>query len=217
MKKVVVANLKSSLTDDNAYFYASTISSNSYDNLIVCPASNYFNLFNSNNYFLGSQDMEDDIETLKRKKVKYIILGHFDKRSKNETDETINNKIKIAIENDFKVILCVGNYEYQDIGYVYNQIHNCIDNIQKKENIIIAYEPFFMINSDNTLDISVICKYIKDIKDYIKLKYNTNNLVLYGGNVNENNIKSIMNMCDGVMIGRLCYDVQKFTELLQKI
>ena len=214
MNKLVVANLKNFLDDYNVENYIKNIKNIDYDNLIVFPQDKYIDLFISNNYKVGVQDLNDNYN-----KVNYILLGHYDKRKNGESNDLINEKIKLSLEKNLKIILCIGNNKDDDYKYLYNQIDNCLKGISNDQlnNIILAYEPFYMIGNDLTIDIKVINDYINNIKNYVKNNYNIDIKVLYGGNVNESNVNEIIKICDGVLIGRASFDIDKFTQILHKI
>ena len=214
MNKLVIANLKNFLDDYNVENYINDIKNINYDNLIVFPQDKYIDLFISNNYKTGVQDLSESYN-----KVNYILLGHYDKRKNGESNDLINNKIKLSLEKNLKIILCIGNNKDDDYKYIYNQIDSCLKNISNDQlnNITLAYEPFYMIGNDLTIDIKVIKDYINNIKNYVKNNYNIDIKVLYGGNVNDSNVSEIIKICDGIMIGRASIDINKFTQILQKI
>ena len=217
MNKLVIANLKNFLDDYNVKNYIKNIKNIKnidYDNLIVFPQDKYIDLFISNNYKVGVQDLSESYN-----KVNYILLGHYDKRKNGESNDLINDKIKLSLEKNLKIILCVGNNKDDDYKYIYNQIDSCLKDISndRLNNIILAYEPFYMIGNDLTIDIKVINDYINNIKNYVKNNYNIDIKVLYGGNVNNSNVSEIMKICDGIMIGRASFDIKKITQILQKI
>ena len=214
MNKLVIANLKNFLDDYNVKNYIKNIKNIDYDNLIVFPQDKYIDLFISNNYKVGVQDLSESYN-----KVNYILLGHYDKRKNGESNDLINDKIKLSLEKNLKIILCVGNNKDDDYKYIYNQIDSCLKDISndRLNNIILAYEPFYMIGNDLTIDIKVINDYINNIKNYVKNNYNIDIKVLYGGNVNNSNVSEIIKICDGIMIGRASFDIKKITQILQKI
>lgn len=214
MNKLVVANLKNFLDDYNVENYVNYIKNIDYDNLIVFPQDKYIDLFTSNNYKVGVQDLSDSYN-----KVNYILLGHYDKRKNGESDELINKKIKLSLEKNLKIILCIGNNKDEDYKYIYNQIDSCLKGISNDQlnNIILAYEPFYMIGNDLTIDIKSINDYINNTKKYVKNNYNIDIKILYGGNVNDSNVSEIIKICDGILVGRASFDIDKFTQILHKI
>ena len=188
MNKLIVLNLKNSLNDENVENYSKIISKNKYNNLVICPNIKYISYFNSDSYYLGTQNYYENINC------SYVILNH-----KDSSDDLTNiNKIKDkAINENKKVILCIDN---EDI----------IDKISINKNIIIAYEPNNMVGSNKNVDIDLIKE------KYIKIKNKYNNLVIYGGNVNEENIYEILKIYDGVLIGRLSYNPLNITNIMNK-
>ena len=214
MSKLLVANLKTYLNDFNVRNYLENVKKLKYDNLIICIQDKYINLIKSNNYKLGLQDYSKNYN-----KVDYVLLGHYDRRKNNETDEQINEKVKKSLLNNLKIILCVGNYKEEGYESIFKQINMALKGIDKNnlDNIIIAYEPFYMIGTDLNIDIDEIKDYIDNIKKYILYNYNVQMKVLYGGNVNENNIDEIIKVSDGVLVGRVSQNVEKLKKIIEKI
>lgn len=201
MKKYIVANLKKSLNDNNVNDYIEVLKNNKYENLIICPEYKYIKLFNSNTYHLGSQDYYDDIFC------EYVIINHHDNIKNN-----IKEKIKKSLSKNMKVILCIGNDSLGDLESLKTQINTYLEDINNYENIIIAYEPYFMISSDIDVDINKV----KINIDFIKSLFNKKINVFYGGNVNENNIEEILKISDGVLIGRFGFNIQNLTNTINK-
>lgn len=232
MKKVVVANMKMQLTKFEVEEYINKLDdfkSNDIE-LIVCPSCLYLNLFNSSNYSIGSQNVfyenrgkyTGEISPIQLKDyfVKYVIVGHSERRRYfNETDDIINKKIKVCIDNDLKVILCIGEENENSssiLNTLDNQIELALENICNllPENIIFAYEPVYAIGTNKSISNKNISYIVDYIKEKINKKYNFIPTVLYGGSVNENNIKDILLYCDGVMIGDFCLKRDKFIETI---
>src|SRR3989338_5794608 len=88
----------------------------------------------------------------------YVILGHSERRIYfDETDEMISKKIKMALKNKLKVILCIGeNLEQRENNetkaIIKFQLENCLRNISNNEmkDIVIAYEPVWAIGTGKT-------------------------------------------------------------------
>lgn len=196
MNKYIVANLKSSLDDNNINNYLDVINKNKYDNLIICPEVKYINLFKGN-YEVGMQDYYEN------KDYKYVIIGHFER---NNSKKEIKEKIEKASMEGKKIILCIGSHNIE--GEINEYLHDIITN-----NIIIAYEPYEMIGSNNYVNIDELKEKVQNIKSLLPKNIN----VLYGGNVNEENIEKILDICDGVLVGRMSYNPQNFTNTLNKL
>ncbi|TNK88069.1 triose-phosphate isomerase, partial [Mycoplasmopsis pullorum] len=84
--------------------------------------------------------------------VKYVILGHSERRTyHHETDELVNNKAKLAIEKGLVPVICVGETleEYQ-AGKTQEVVKTQIENSLKYldlSKIIVAYEPVWAIGT----------------------------------------------------------------------
>ena len=108
---------------------------------------------NMNEHDSGAYTGEISPIMLKDTKVEYVILGHSERRAYyNETDATVNAKIKKALEFELKPIVCVGEtLEQRESGktsdVLSNQIKKAFDgiSIENPENVIIAYEPIWAI------------------------------------------------------------------------
>ncbi len=77
----------------------------------------------------GAFTGEISAKMLKNLGCKYIILGHSERRVLGETDEMINKKVKTALKQKLKVILCVGDKNRrskEDIKEVLSQLRNCL-------------------------------------------------------------------------------------------
>lgn len=237
MQKIVVANMKMQLTKYEIENYINNLEKFKSKNikLIVCPSYLYINSFNASNYYIGAQNVfyeskgsytgEISPIQLKDSFVKYVIIGHSERRKYfNETDDIINRKIKACLKEDLNIILCIGeNIEQKNLKrtsiVIKKQLLNALKGIDKKylKNIIIAYEPVYAIGTNNTLNIEDITSSVKYIKSIIRNNYQTDLDVIYGGSVNENNIKEILKCSDGVMIGKLCLSSEKFISILNTL
>jgi len=155
---------------------------------------------------------------LKNAGAKYVILGHSENRVSGETDKLINAKIKSATKSGLKVIFCIGETLVQKRKKITKkilskQITLGLQKVNKKKNIVIAYEPVWSIGTgmipkpdDLFGTINFIKKKVRNIK------------VLYGGSVNPKNInelKLIKNI-DGFLVGGASQDHKKFIDIIKK-
>ena len=84
-------------------------------------------------------------------------------------------------------------------------------------NLIVAYEPVYAIGTGTVIDIERIKFTINKLKQYFYDKYEKNIKIIYGGSVNEKNIEDIVKICDGVIVGKMSLNVEKFMNLIDKI
>ena len=165
---------------------------------------------------------------LKEIGIDYCIIGHSERRQYfNETDETVNKKIKTALKHNIKPIVCVGEtLEEREAGreeeIVKEQVLKAFEDIDIKdvENIVIAYEPIWAIGTGKTAsseDANQMCKFIRSI---IKRKYEEktgeNIRIQYGGSVKPNTIKELMEKedVDGALVGGASLVAEDFVKLV---
>ncbi|HBR30475.1 MAG TPA: triose-phosphate isomerase, partial [Clostridiales bacterium] len=90
--------------------------------------------------------------------VEYVIIGHSERRQYfGETDVTVNQRVKAALEAGLKVILCVGELLEQreqgitsEIVSLQTKIALMGINENQMSDIIIAYEPVWAIGTGKT-------------------------------------------------------------------
>lgn len=152
---------------------------------------------------------------LKDTGVKYVIIGHSERRAYyNETNEIVNAKIKKALEYDLKPIVCVGEgLEERENDKTYDvlstQINKAFEGItfDDPENVIIAYEPIWAIGTGKTASTAQAedaCKYIRSLLTNIYGDDIANKIrILYGGSMNTNNVEELVAQpdVDGGLVG----------------
>ena len=176
MKKIIIANWKlnpQTLKEAKRIFNSvkKVAGRLSKVETVICPPFVYLSALRAT----GAQDVfyenppagggaytgEISAAMLKNLGVKYVIIGHSERRyppvGGGETDEIINKKIKTTLEAGLKVVFCVGEKkrdgEDEYLNFVRNQIKEGFKNIPKKffnppaGGLIIAYEPVWAISS----------------------------------------------------------------------
>tara|TARA_Y100000591_G_scaffold238918_1_gene209593 strand:- start:186 stop:923 length:738 start_codon:yes stop_codon:yes gene_type:complete len=155
---------------------------------------------------------------LKNVGAKYVIIGHSENRKVGEDNKLINLKIRNAIKSGLKVIFCIGETfqekrKKKTKQVLDKQIKFGLNNIKKKDRIIIAYEPVWAIGTGIIPKSSELFETIKYIKKKIK-----DNKILYGGSVNSKNISILKNISniDGFLIGGASQESKKFIDIIKK-
>lgn len=164
---------------------------------------------------------------LKEIGVDYVILGHSERRQYfNETDETVNKKVKSAITHNIKPIICVGeSLEEREANkekeIVKDQILKAFLDIEEKhiEDIVIAYEPIWAIGTGKTASSDDANNMLGFIREIIGEKYgDKKNLVRiqYGGSVKPSTIKDLMEKpeVDGALVGGASLVAEDFINLI---
>lgn len=231
MKKIIAANWKMNLNFQQAKDLAKQISKiNSDNNIIIFPSFIYLNkvreIFNEVNIQLGAQNCSDkqsgaftgeiSVNQLASLECEYVLLGHSERRQYfNETNELINNKAKLAINNGLKPILCIGENLRQRESNKFKQvleaqISECLEG-PNIDDIIIAYEPVWAIGTGLTANL----KQIEEAHNIILERAGKNIKILYGGSVNESNYADIMNIGNvaGVLVGGASLNYEKFSRI----
>lgn len=149
---------------------------------------------------------------------KYVILGHSERRaaaSSEDNNESVNRKVRAAIDHNLTPILCVGeNLEQNEAGkthaFVNGQIRSGLDGLTKEQaqKCVIAYEPIWAIGTGKAATPSdansIIGLTIRGaLSDMFDEETAQTIRVQYGGSVNKENISSFMVMpeVDGALVG----------------
>jgi triosephosphate isomerase (TIM) len=208
--------------------------------VIICPPSLFLPGLKkiSRKIILGAQDSfwndagpftgEISASMLLDFGVKYVILGHSERRALGEENSSVNKKIRATLSAGLIPILCVGDIErdenHEYFNFVKNQVEECLNGIPKDliSKIIIAYEPVWALSTtiprkDATkADFSEMAIFIKKVlTDKIGVKTEMPRII-YGGSVSEKNISDFMSDggIDGVLVGGASLDSKKFLTII---
>lgn len=177
----------------------------------------------------GAYTGEISVEMLKEIGVDYCIVGHSERRQYfNETDETVNKKIKkLFSESEIIPILCVGeNLEQREAGkeaeIVSQQIKADISGLSGTDvsKLVIAYEPVWAIGTGKTASpaqAEEMCELIrKNIEELYDEDICDRVTIQYGGSVKPENATEIMNMdeIDGALVGGASLVPEKFMGII---
>lgn len=227
---IIILNNKSNLEKEEFTNYISKLNQlNTNLNLVLCPSTIYLNNLNLNSIKIGSQDVscyDDGAHTgevsarqLKDLGVSYSIVGHSERRKDNhETNQDINRKIVKLLDNDIIPILCVGETIDERKNNLTNkkieqEITEALESIEDKR-IIVAYEPIWAIGTGKTPTPEEINEVIIHIRKLLP-----NNKVIYGGSINEKNVKDINNNTnlDGYLLGGISLNIERLNLLLKEL
>lgn len=176
----------------------------------------------------GAYTGEISAQMLKSINVEYVIIGHSERRQYfNETDETVNKKIKAAFANGLKPIVCVGEtLEQRENGetvkIITNQTKLALEGLtdEQVKNTIIAYEPIWAIGTGKTATSEDANNSIKAIRDEICQIYGQNVangvIIQYGGSVKSSNAKELFEMSDidGGLVGGASLKSEEFSKIV---
>lgn len=178
----------------------------------------------------GAYTGEISLSMLMEIGVDYIIIGHSERRQYfNETDESINNKLKhIFWDSQIVPILCVGeNLEEREAGraseIVKYQLEKDLADLtaEKVSTMVIAYEPIWAIGTGKTAtpeQAGEMCTLIRNTVAEIYDRETAANITIqYGGSVKPDNAAEIMAMedIDGALVGGASLEPDKFLGIVE--
>ena len=241
-RNIIAGNWKMNKLPNDAMKFINHIkyaAKKSEDEIILCvPYTDlYYSLLTAqnNNIHIGAQNMhwaeegaftgEISPDMLKSLGVEYVIIGHSERRKFfNEKDEDVNKKVISALHHELKPIICVGEdleqrKEKKTIDVIKKQILKALVGLTTDDisHIVIAYEPIWAIGTGKTATANDANKCIKEIRNIIKEKFDTDNVsILYGGSVKADNASELFSMpeIDGGLIGGASLDADEFIRII---
>ena len=244
-RKVIAGNWKMNMLPNEAIDFIDKLTplvKNTDNDIILCVPfiDLFYGLLTSQgtNIKIGAQNMhyedsgaytgEVSAKMLKSINVQYVIIGHSERRKYfNETDETVNKKVKVAFENKLKPIVCVGETleqreENKHLKVVTNQVKLALDGLDEESvaNVIIAYEPIWAIGTGKTASKEDANNMIMAIRQEISKIYGQNVaervIILYGGSVKPDNCKELFEMSDidGALVGGASLKADDFAKIV---
>ena len=177
----------------------------------------------------GAYTGEISGEMLKECGVKYVIVGHSERRQYfGETDVTVNGRLKAGVANGLNVILCVGETlteREQGVTYetVARQTKIALMGVSAEElkNVIIAYEPVWAIGTGETAtseQAEEVCAIIRETVEKMFSKAAADALTIqYGGSMNDANAAELLSKynVDGGLIGGASLKAPAFAKIVE--
>ena len=221
MEPLIIANWKMNLTFKEALNLTRLLSDhNDAHRLVIAPPTPYIAYLaqsyqhlsfcaqdvSINNAF-GPYTGESSAKFFKSCGVNYSLIGHSERRTLfGETNEIVRKKVESCLDNQIIPIICIGeSEELRNSGnykeFLLTQLEESLPKTDK--HIIIAYEPVWAIGTK----IIPTTKQISEVTELIKTKYQSivakTMQLVYGGSVNSENCKDILNIKDisGVLLG----------------
>lgn len=157
--------------------------------------------------------------------VEYVIIGHSERRQQfDETDLTVNRRLRAAIENGLKPILCVGETgdertTGQTEAVLHRQLAGSLEGIPIAPDLVIAYEPVWAIGTG----VAATPADAQDASAFIRARLEERAgdvaariRIQYGGSVNASNAAEILRCpdVDGALVGGASLDVAAFAAVV---
>ena len=244
-RKVIAGNWKMNMLPGEAIEFITELEplvKDTKNEVILCVP--YTDLFyalltaQNTNIKIGAQNMhfeekgaytgEVSPNMLKSINVEYVIIGHSERRQYfNETDESVNKKVKAAFANGLKPIVCVGEtLEQREAGktveIITKQTELALEGLtdEQVKNTIIAYEPIWAIGTGKTATSKDANNSIKEIRNKIADIYGKDVaeevIIQYGGSVKSTNAKELFEMSDidGGLVGGASLKAEEFSKIV---
>ncbi len=176
----------------------------------------------------GAYTGEISAKMLKALSVEYVILGHSERRAHfNESDEIINKKVKAALAEGLKVILCVGEtLQERELNVTSEKISMQVKagltgvSAEELQNVSVAYEPVWAIGTGKTATKELANEVCGEIREVLASLYGEETAsevpILYGGSVNTENARDLLSMehIDGGLIGGASLNADEFSQII---
>ena len=213
--------------------------------VVICPPSidlksAYTVLdFDKTKISLGAQNVhweesgaftgEVSIPMIKDAGCEYCIVGHSERREMfNETDTSVNRKVKALVAAGIAPIVCVGeSLALRDSGeyleFITAQVRAGLaglDELDMKQ-VVVAYEPIWAIGTGRTAtpeQAQEVCAAIRAVlAEMFGVETADATRVLYGGSMNVGNVESLLAQADidGGLIGGASLKADSFRQLVE--
>lgn len=248
MKKIIIANWKCNPTTSKEAqkmisFLKQGLKKVKKAEVVICPPFVYLasSKFQESRVKLGSQDCfweekgaftgEISAKMLKDLGVKYVILGHSERRYIfGETSESVAKKVKAVLNLSLTPIVCIGETlqdrkETKTFQVIEAQLKQSLQGIAKNQinKVILAYEPVWAIgtgnncSSDEALTVSLFLR--KLILNIAGRKAVQGLRILYGGSVSvDNAVEYLQNdSINGLLVGGASLDSKEFISIVKSV
>ena len=246
-KKLIAANWKMYKTPEltTAFFehFLPMVAGHERDEIVVCPP--FIDLQAAlqsaagSNVAIGAQNVhwakegaftgEISADMLGALHVTHAIIGHSERRQYfNETDDTVNRKLEVALEHGLTPIVCVGEVlEEREAGLteevLRRQCMRAFNGIsaRKAAKLVIAYEPVWAIGTGKTATPQMAADAHAEIRHEAAKTFGEEFAqglrILYGGSVKPDNATALMSEAeiDGALVGGASLDPASFARIVK--
>ncbi len=247
MRKIVIAgNWKMHKTNSEALQLANQIKIKTTDirktGIIICPPftalASVNEVIKESPIGLGAQDLYWKKEgaftscispgMVRSTGATYVIIGHSERRQYfGETDETVNKKVKAALDNGLKPIVCVGETLEQRENnitdkVVTKQVKGGLEGLtpEQMKSVIIAYEPVWAIGTgvtatpDQAQEVHAMIRAL--LGELFGAEIAEKTIIQYGGSVKPENAYELLSQkdIDGALVGGACLEADSFSDII---
>ena len=244
--KLIAANWKMYKTPDQTtqffHDFLPMVANQRRDEIVVCPPFIDFQVAvaaaRGSNVAVGAQNLHWEKEgaytgeisapMLIAIGVTHVIIGHSERRQYfNETDDTVNRKLEVALETGLSPIVCVGEVlEEREAGLTEDVLRRqCVRafngiSARKAAKMAVAYEPVWAIGTGKTAtpdmaaDAHLVIRH--EAEKAFGEEFAHNLRILYGGSVKPDNASALMSESeiDGALVGGASLDPVAFAKIV---
>ena len=246
-KTLIVANWKmyKSVDQVNEFLqaFAPLVKGHDRDQIVICPPFVYLGpvtgALRGTSILTGAQDMfwekegaytgEISAPMLLGAGCKFVIIGHSERRQYfGETDESVNRKLRAALEAGLRPIVCVGEVLEEREAGLTQQVLERQCNIAFSEisgpdalPLVVAYEPVWAIGTGKTATPEMAAEAHRIIRAQADKAFGPDVAegmrIIYGGSVKPANIKELMAQeeIDGALVGGASLDANSFASIVK--
>ena len=213
--------------------------------IVVCPAftalAEVSKAILDSNLRLGAQNMSEHnvgaytgeiaAVMLKEFSVRYVILGHSERRQyQKESDALISKKALAAHAASLKPIVCVGETLAEREGgqtekVLETQVHGSLAGLSKEQmaETILAYEPVWAIGTGKTATTAQAQDAHAFIRGLLSKLFDDTVArrvrIQYGGSVKPSNAKDLMSQpdVDGALVGGASLESRSFSDIIKNL
>jgi triosephosphate isomerase len=246
-KKIIAGNWKMYKTPKQAREFVAAflplVADHGRDEIVLCPPcislATVVEATRGSNVKVGAQNMHWEKEgaftgecsagMLVAEGVTHVIIGHSERRQYfNETDDTVNRKLEVALEHGLTPMVCVGEVlEEREANLTEDVLRRQCSrafrgiSAKKAAKLVVAYEPVWAIGTGKTATPEIAEEahmvirheaeksFGKEFSDALRIQY--------GGSVKPDNAKSLMSQpdIDGALVGGASLDPQGFAKIVK--
>jgi triosephosphate isomerase (TIM) len=246
-KKLIAANWKMYKTPDetHAFFrgFLPLVAGHDRDEIVVCPP--YIDLAaalesaSGSNISIGAQNVhwktegaytgEISAPMLLSLGITHVIVGHSERRQYfGETDDTVNLRLKTALESGLTPICCVGEVlEEREAGLTDDVLRRqCVRafhaiSAKKAAKLVVAYEPVWAIGTGKTATPELAAEahavIRREATEIFGEAFASQLRILYGGSVKPENASALMAQeeIDGALVGGASLEAKSFAAIVK--
>ena len=245
--KVMAANWKMYKTPDQTreFFrdFLPLVAGHTRDEIVVCPP--YIDLADAmeavegSSVAIGAQNVhwkeegaftgEISAAMLLALGVKHVIVGHSERRQYfGETDDTVNIRLKAALEAGLTPVCCVGEVlEEREAGLTDDVLRRqCVRafhaiSAKKAAKMVVAYEPVWAIGTGKTATPEIAAEahavIRREASEIFGEEFSGKLRILYGGSVKPENAATLMAQeeIDGALVGGASLNAKSFAAIVK--